>query len=91
MSSTTNSSYDRIPYEGFVLFQTHPDHLASLAQLFEVSPPSVETCTVLEVGCASGENLIPMAEFRCLGPTSSASTSPGARSRRVEPRSLLSV
>jgi methyltransferase-like protein/predicted O-methyltransferase YrrM len=61
MSSTASSSYDEIPYEGFVLFQTHPDHLAALARLFEFSPPEVETCRVLELGCARGDNLIPMA------------------------------
>ncbi len=61
ISLNTSSSYDRIPYEGFAVFQTHPDHLAALARVFEVSPPEVETCRVLEVGCARGDNLIPMA------------------------------
>jgi len=61
MSSTTGSSYDEIPYEGFARFETHPDHLAALARLFDVSSPEVESCRVLEVGCARGDNLIPMA------------------------------
>jgi methyltransferase-like protein/SAM-dependent methyltransferase len=61
MSSATGPSRDEIPYEGFAQFETHPDHLAALATLFGVSPPNVETCRVLEVGCARGDNLIPMA------------------------------
>src|SRR5262245_5129037 len=61
MSSSLGSSYDEIPYEGNPLAQTHPDHLAALARLFGVSTPQVETCRVLELGCARGDNLIPMA------------------------------
>jgi methyltransferase-like protein/SAM-dependent methyltransferase len=61
MSSAAASSYDEIQYEGFARFETHPDHLAALAMLFGVSSPDIETCRVLEVGCACGDNLIPMA------------------------------
>jgi methyltransferase-like protein/SAM-dependent methyltransferase len=61
MSTESSSSYNRIPYEGFALYQTYPDHLAALARLFGLSAPNVETCRVLEVGCACGDNLIPMA------------------------------
>ncbi len=61
MSTNASSSYEEVPYEGFALFLTHPDHLAALARLFGVSAPDVETCRVLELGCARGDNLIPMA------------------------------
>jgi methyltransferase-like protein/trans-aconitate methyltransferase len=61
MPAEARSSYDEIPYEGFALSLTHPNHLAALARLFEASPPEVETCRVLELGCARGDNLIPMA------------------------------
>ena len=61
MSVEVSSSYEEVPYEGFALYLTYPDHLAALARLFEVSPPEVETCRVLELGCARGDNLIPMA------------------------------
>jgi methyltransferase-like protein/2-polyprenyl-3-methyl-5-hydroxy-6-metoxy-1,4-benzoquinol methylase len=61
MSTATGLSYDEIPYEGFAQFETHPDHLAALASLFGVSSPEVGTARVLEVGCARGDNLIPMA------------------------------
>jgi tRNA G46 methylase TrmB len=61
MSERANSSYEEIPYEGIAHYLTHPNHLAALARLFGMSPPEIETCRVLEVGCGRGENLIPMA------------------------------
>jgi methyltransferase-like protein len=41
--------------------QCHPDSLASLGRLLGLNPPPIETCRVLEVGCATGSNLLPMA------------------------------
>src|SRR5262249_49773642 len=55
------SSYDEMPYMHRAFPQTHPDRLATLAKLFGLTPPDLETCRVLELGCASGDNLIPMA------------------------------
>ena len=55
------SSYDQIPYTSLAFPQTHPDHLATIARIFGISPPDVAACRVLELGCASGGNLIPMA------------------------------
>jgi methyltransferase-like protein/2-polyprenyl-3-methyl-5-hydroxy-6-metoxy-1,4-benzoquinol methylase len=55
------SSYDQIPYTSLAFPQTHPDHLAAIARIFRLSPPNVAACRVLELGCASGGNLIPMA------------------------------
>ncbi len=57
----TDTSYDEMPYHGIALPTTHPDHLAALATLFGMRPASVERCRVLELGCAEGGNLIPMA------------------------------
>ena len=56
------TSYDLVPYSSHPFPQTHPDHLAALARLFGLAPPAVGDCRVLELGCASGGNLIPMAE-----------------------------
>ena len=50
-----------MPYINKAFPQTHPDRLAALARVFGVTTPDVETCRVLELGCASGDNLIPMA------------------------------
>ena len=54
-------SYDAIPYESTPFAETHPGHIACLAQLhgIEAAPPT--SCRVLELGCASGGNLLPMA------------------------------
>jgi methyltransferase-like protein/SAM-dependent methyltransferase len=54
-------SYDLIPYESHSYPQTHPDRLATLGILFGLNPPPVTRCRVLELGCAGGGNLIPMA------------------------------
>src|SRR5580765_254127 len=50
-----------MPYINKAFPQTHPDRLATLARLFGLQPPDIESCRVLELGCASGDNLIPMA------------------------------
>jgi SAM-dependent methyltransferase len=59
MPETT--SYDQVPYTSLAFPQTHPDRLATVARIFGVSTPDVAACRVLELGCASGGNLIPMA------------------------------
>jgi SAM-dependent methyltransferase len=60
MTSIT-TAYDALPYESLPLAQTHPDHLSALATLLGLTPPRLETCRVLEIGCAAGGNLIPIA------------------------------
>jgi methyltransferase-like protein/2-polyprenyl-3-methyl-5-hydroxy-6-metoxy-1,4-benzoquinol methylase len=57
----TAASYDQVPYTSLAFPQTHPDHLAGVARIFSLSPPDVAACRVLELGCASGGNLMPMA------------------------------
>ncbi len=56
------TSYDEVPYPSFPIPQAHPDHLAALATLFGLDAPPVESCRVLELGCADAGNLIAMAE-----------------------------
>jgi methyltransferase-like protein/SAM-dependent methyltransferase len=55
-------SYDLIPYKSHPFPQSHPDRLATIATLFGLQPPRIESCRVLELGCASGGNLLPMAD-----------------------------
>jgi methyltransferase-like protein/predicted O-methyltransferase YrrM len=62
MSATALTSYDLIPYPNYSFPQTHPDRLAVVAKLLGLGPQPVENCRVLELGCAGGGNLIPMAE-----------------------------
>ena len=55
------SAYDRMVYFGHPFEQTHPDRLATIASLHGMEPAPVSCCRVLELGCADGGNLIPMA------------------------------
>ncbi|MHB1317830.1 MAG: methyltransferase regulatory domain-containing protein [Anaerolineae bacterium] len=62
MSQTASpTSYDDVPYPILCYTQTHPDRLATCARLLGLEPAPVERCRVVELGCASGGNLIPMA------------------------------
>ena len=53
--------YDVLPYESNPFRETHPQFLAALGRLFGVPAADPARCRVLELGCASGGNLIPMA------------------------------
>ncbi|MBM4425553.1 MAG: methyltransferase [Chloroflexi bacterium] len=55
------TTYDEVPYPVLSHSQTHPAALAAISILHGLTPPPVATARVLEVGCASGGNLIPMA------------------------------
>jgi methyltransferase-like protein/trans-aconitate methyltransferase len=61
MDAARAISYDEVPYTSLPFLQTHPDRLACLATLFGLQPPALDACRVLELGCASGGNLVPMA------------------------------
>ncbi len=61
MTTALGNQYDVVPYDGAAYAQTHPDVLAVVARLRGMSPAPVESCRVLEIGCAAGYNLIPMA------------------------------
>jgi methyltransferase-like protein/ubiquinone/menaquinone biosynthesis C-methylase UbiE len=54
-------TYDDIPYESHAFVQSHPNRLATIAKLFGMKPAQLSHCKVLELGCAAGGNLIPMA------------------------------
>lgn len=62
-------SYDAIPYPSKIFSQTNPDRLATLAKLYGMNPPEIETCRFLELGCGNGSNMLaqafvfPNAEF----------------------------
>ncbi len=57
----TFADYDAVPYEDCPLPETHPDSLSIIGRLFNIDVAPVEHCRVLELGCAAGGNLIPMA------------------------------
>jgi len=98
------SSYDQLPYTSLAFPQTHPDRLATIARIFGLTPPDVAACRVLELGCASGGNLIPMAfnlpgsEFvgidlspRQVDDAQSAIAELGVGNIRIEAASILDV
>ena len=53
--------YDDVPYLAAAHSFTHPEVLATTAMLRGLDPPPLEGGRVLELGCARGANLIPMA------------------------------
>jgi methyltransferase-like protein/SAM-dependent methyltransferase len=53
--------YDQVPYPGLSYTPTHPDRLVVMARLMGMSPAPAEQCRLLELGCAVGGNLLPMA------------------------------
>src|SRR6266478_9537585 len=61
MTDALQASYDELAYQTFPFAQTHPDRLATLGWLFGLTPAPIERCRVLEIGCSSGGNLIPVA------------------------------
>ena len=61
LAETDRNAYDELPYLRLPFPQTHPGRLAAQARLFGVTAPPVATCRVLELGCASADNLVPMA------------------------------
>jgi len=58
---TIEESYDELPYPELFFAQSHPNRQAAVATLFGVIPPVVEHCRVLELGCATGTNVMSMA------------------------------
>jgi SAM-dependent methyltransferase len=56
------ADYDAVAYDSEAYPQSHPDRIAVVAALRGLQAPPVEKCRILEIGCASGGNLIPMSE-----------------------------
>lgn len=57
----TLPTYDELPYDSLPLPETQPDFLAAIAWLHGFEAPTPHQARVLELGCASGGNLIPLA------------------------------
>ncbi len=71
MTTEKSTTYDAVPYESHPYLHSHPCWLESIARLFGMMAPAPESARILELGCASGGNLVPMAESlpgsSCLG------------------------
>ncbi len=57
----SSTSYDQVPYPSHPYAASHPDRLFSIGKIFGLRPPTPERARILELGCASGGNLLPMA------------------------------
>lgn len=57
----TLASYDELPYDSLPLPETQPDVLAAVAKLHGFDAPDPSRARILELGCAQGGNLIPLA------------------------------
>ena len=55
------TSYDRVPYRSDPFPHSQPDRLKVLANIFGLEAPDVHTARVIELGCAAGNNIIPLA------------------------------
>ncbi len=61
MSEVTASTYDDLPYDDYCFTLTRPEHLWAVSALCGRPAPDFSRCRVLELGCARGANLLPMA------------------------------
>jgi len=57
------NSYDDLIYSSLPRPESQPGHLASIAKLFGVNAVPLKQARVLELGCGTGGNLIPLAEL----------------------------
>lgn len=62
-TNTTARRYDRIPYPEWTIAESHFSHLAVIGRMFGLATVKPDACRVLELGCASGGNIIPMAFY----------------------------
>lgn len=54
-------SYEDVPYEGSAVSQSHPERLAVDAWLRGFRPAHPARSRILELGCAEGANIVPLA------------------------------
>jgi SAM-dependent methyltransferase/methyltransferase-like protein len=59
--SSDGDIYKTISYASNPFPQSEPARLFALARMFGLTPPDVATMRVLELGCSSGGNIIPLA------------------------------
>ncbi len=94
LSREIGTSYDHVPYVSSSYPKSHPSHVKGVAALFGLTAPSPQTARVLEIGCAGGGNLIPIAatypQSRCLGIDLSA-VQVAQGQRRIERAGLRNI
>jgi methyltransferase-like protein len=63
MTAPQANAYDEFPYESKPFEGTHPNRLAAIGRLYGLRTAPPDRCRVLELGCAGGGNLLPMAAY----------------------------
>lgn len=61
VNQETKARYDDLPYSSYAYQHSAPEQLAAVASLFGLPSGGVATARILELGCGSGGNLIPVA------------------------------
>ena len=62
MNDPLRSGYDAIPYQHGALRQSHPARIGAIGRLHGLPTAAPDRARVLELGCAQGGNLLPLAE-----------------------------
>ncbi len=60
-AAALSQAYNEVPYSSYPFAQTSPDMLQGIGKLFGLNAPSPDKARILEIGCASGNNIIAMA------------------------------
>src|SRR4051794_26043801 len=61
VTDSLRAAYDAFNYDSKPIAQAHVSQMETMAVLYGLHPVSADRCRVLELGCANGGNLIPMA------------------------------
>jgi|JI7StandDraft_1071085.scaffolds.fasta_scaffold67730_1 methyltransferase-like protein/2-polyprenyl-3-methyl-5-hydroxy-6-metoxy-1,4-benzoquinol methylase len=56
-------AYDDVPYGSYPVAASHPDKLYTMARLFGLNPVLPDNARILEIGCAGGGNILPIASI----------------------------
>jgi SAM-dependent methyltransferase len=62
MTEVSAAAYDALPYRHGSIPETHPARIGAIARMLGTGAAVPDSCRVLEVGCAEGMNLLPLAE-----------------------------
>jgi|GEM_PF-2605117 len=55
------SSSSAYPYKTYARKETHPARVGAIARLYGIKAARVDQCSVFEIGCGDGSNIIPLA------------------------------
>ena len=104
MQISTQNAYDEVPYASFPFPQTNPSTNRAIAYLFGLNTPDPASARILELGCASGNNILSIAarfpNAQCVGIDLSAAqieegnariTELGITNLSLEQKSILDI